>query len=411
MLTYPNTASVGLGRQMVRPVYKDFSTRFGLAWVPFGKNTTVIRAGYGIYYLQANINQYEQEVDTPELYLDYGFNNNGPGKPLVFTLADLFNTSVASPFTLVAFEEQHNKTPYAHEWLLSVQHMLPGNWLLELFYNGSAGHHIEERPQINPPLPNGTTPFTNYTGGIAEGLNGGNSNYNAVNLRVEKRHSSGLSFLGTYTYSKCLNYPWQDQFTAHPLNLRLDYGNCLYNVNQRLVVSSVYELPFGRGKRYLKGGVWGNILGGWEISEIAQFAKGAWGTLGGPNYVGVLVNGVPNVVGPVNNASLRSNIRQHNMGPYFNTQNVQGITACCGIQGDASQGSIVTPGTNNWDLSIFKNWMIGERFSLLFRTDFFNAFNHAQFSGLDTFWGDPTFGHITSAGAAREIQFSLRLAF
>ena len=410
MLTYPATSMLGLGREMVFPDHKDFSPRFGLAWVPFDKNT-VIRAGYGIYFLQANINQYEQEVDTPQLYIDYTFGNPAPGQPLVFTLGQLFNTSVSSPFTLVAFEDPHNKTPYTHEWNLSIEHTFPGNWLLEAAYQGSAGHHLEERPNINPPLPNGTTPFANYTGGIALGENGGNSNYNAVNVRLEKRYSSGLSFLGTYKYSKCLDYPWQDQFTAHPLDMRLDYGNCLYDTDQRFVVSSVYELPFGRGKRYLNVGKVSNLLGGWEVSGITTFSTGPWGTAGGTQYTGTLVQAISNVVGPLNNASDRSSIRQHNLGPYFNSQNVQGITACCGFQGDASQGSIIEPGINNWDLSIFKDWHLFERASLTFRTDFFNAWNHAQFSGLDTGWGDPTFGHVTSAAAAREIQFSLRLSF
>jgi hypothetical protein len=409
MLTYPAPNVLGLGRNMIFADHKNFSPRIGLAWVPFGKNT-VIRAGYGLYYLQANINQYETEVDTPEHYLDYTISNPGPAKPILFTLSQVWDFSSATPFLFVAFEDPHNKTPYTHEWNFSVEHTFGRNWLVELAYNGSAGHHLEERPDINAPLNNQPLPYPNYTT-IVEGENGGNSNYNALQARIQKRYSSGLSFLGSYTYSKCLSYPWEDQLVSHPYDMERDYGNCTLNVSQRLVLSTVYDLPVGIGKRYLNSGILSNILGGWEVSQIAQFETGPYVFAGGSQYVGIFDVALPNVIGPVNNSTLRSNIRKDNLGPYFNVQNFQAITACCGIQGDEAWGSIKFPGINNWDLSIFKNWRLYERLNLLFRTDFFNAFNHAQFNGLSTGIAAPNFGYVTSAAAAREIQFSLRLAF
>jgi len=116
------------------------------------------------------------------------------------------------------------------------------------------------------------------------------------------------------------------------------------------------------------------------------------------------------MIGPVNSSSLRSSIRKDNLGPYFNVNSFQAITAPY-TQGDASYCNIKGPGINNWDLSVFKQWPLFERSSLTFRTDFFNAFNHAQFNGLSTGISAPNFGYITSAGPAREIQFSLRLVF
>ncbi len=410
-LAYPATDVLGLGRNMVFPDYKDVSPRVGLAWVPHGKNT-VIRAGFGKYFLQANINYYEQEVDIPQYYSDYDFENPPPGLPFTptFLLSDLFNTAGLGAFGQYSFEDPHNKTPYSDEWNLSVEHTFGRNWMLELAYNGSEGTHIAYRPNLDTLNSEGLEKYPNYAN-LIEGENGGTSNYNAVEASIQKRSSSGLTLLGSYTYSRCLNTPWQNQLTAHPFDIALDYGNCVFNLTQRLVVSPVYELPAGKGKPYLNHGALSNILGGWELSGIAQFSTGPWATLDDDQFVGGFNTDLPNVIGPVNNSSLASRIRQDNLGPYFNVENVQGITACCGFQGDASFSSVKTPGVNDWDLSIFKQFPLFERSSLTFRTDFFNAFNHAQFNGVNTFVPASNFGYVTGANPGREIQFSLRLAF
>jgi outer membrane receptor protein involved in Fe transport len=409
MLSYPATKVLGLGREMQLPDYDDFAPRIELAWVPFGKNT-VIRAGYGKYFLQMNTNYFWEEVNTPEFYSAYTYANPSPGQPVKFPLSQLFNPNEPTSDQLFEFEEPHNKTPYAQEWNLSIEHTFGRNWLLELSYNGSTGTHIGSRPNIDTPNSQGVFPYPNY-GAIVAGAAEGISNYNALGVRVEKRYSSGLSLLSSYTYSKCLNTPWENQNTAHDYDIFADYGNCVYDLNQRFVVSSVYELPVGKGKPYLnQGGLTNSILGGWEVSGITQFSSGAWATAYGSQYIGNYNAALPNMIGPVNSSSLRSSIRKDNLGPYFNVNSFQAITAPY-TQGDASYCNIKGPGINNWDLSVFKQWPLFERSSLTFRTDFFNAFNHAQFNGLSTGISAPNFGYITSAGPAREIQFSLRLVF
>jgi hypothetical protein len=113
----------------------------------------------------------------------------------------------------------------------------------------------------------------------------------------------------------------------------------------------------------------------------------------------------------VNNSSLHSGLGRHGrLGPYFNTQNVEPITAV-GVQGNAGVSNIESPGSADWDLSVFKTWSFAERYGITFRSDFFNAFNRVNFTGLDTGVNDSAFGNLTGANAAREIQFSLRLAF
>lgn len=412
LLTYPDTKSLGLGRQMVHPSYTNFSPRFGFNLVPFSGGNTVVKGGFGIYYLAANLNQLEVMVDTPDYYSVQNYNNSVAGQPLNFKLDQLFSLSLPGAGQSVSFINANNKTPMVYEYSLSVQRNFLKNWLAEVSYMGSASRHYETRIVINPLRPDGTTGFTNYAGAIQENLNAGSSSYNALALRVEKRYTSGFSLLGSYTWSKCLGTPWQDQFAWHPLDLSADYGHCTYDQNQRLSVNSVYELPFGRNKRFLnKGGLVNAVAGGWQASAIATFYTGPWVTLGSSQNLGAFVNQLPSVTGPINNSSLHGGLGKHGkLGPYFNTQNVHPITTL-GVQGNAGVSNVETPGSATWDLSAFKTWQFADRYGATFRADFFNAFNRANFINLDTGVNDSNFGNLTGANAPREIQFSMRLAF
>ncbi|HEY1985967.1 MAG TPA: carboxypeptidase regulatory-like domain-containing protein [Terracidiphilus sp.] len=409
-LTYPDTKVLGLGRAMVKPIYTNFSPRIGFNWSPFEKGNTDVKGGFGIYYLQPNINQYEVEVDTTKLYLIQSYGNSPIGQPLNYTLDKLFGSTVPGGGPTASFIQPDGKTPYTYEWNLSVAHTIK-NWLLEASYLGSAAHHYEERPNLDPENPDGTYPLTGWNG-VQENSMSGSSFYSGLVARVEKRYSSGFSLLGSYTFSKCLGWPWQDVFSWHPLNMRLDRGHCQEDMNQVLVANSIYELPFGRGKAFLNHGALSDaVLGGWKLAAIASFHSGTWETLGSNQSLGIFVNGLPNVTGPVNNSSLHGGLGKHGkLGPYFNTQNVVPVNAV-GVQGNSSVQSVYGPGAADWDLSGDKTWKFAERYGLTFRADVFNAFNRVNFYGLDTGVNDSKFGYVTAANAAREIQLSLRFAF
>jgi len=410
LLEYPNTSKLGLGRQMVHPVYTNISPRLGFNFSPDEK--TSIKGGFSMYWLAANINQLEVMVDTPNYYSVQNYNNSAQGKPLNFRLDQLFSLSLPGAGQSVSFINANNKTPLTYEYSLSVQRTFATNWLVEASYIGSLSRHYETRIVINPLRPDGTTGYVNYGGAIQENTNSGTGNYNAGALRVERRYTNGLSVLGTFTFSKCLGTPWQDQFAWHPLNLSQDYGHCTYDQNQRLSANAVYELPFGKGKMLLNnGGIVNALVGGWQGSVIATFYTGPWLTLGSGQNLGSFVNALPLVTGQVNNSDRHGGLGKNgNLGPYFNTQNVRPITTL-GLQGNAGVGNIKTPGSATWDLAASKSWTVRERYGLTLRGDFFNAFNRANFVGLDTNVNDPNFGFLTGANAAREIQVSARLRF
>ena len=410
-LTYPATSALGLGRTMVHGDFNDWEPRLGFNWVPFRDSKTDIKGGGGVYFTQANMNQYEVEVDTTDYYLVDAFSNSPAGTvPPSFTLNQLFTTTTPGSAPTVSFINPHNRDPYVFEYNLAIDHTI-GTWLFELSYIGSNSHKVEVRSNLNPVQPDGSTLVPQWNG-IQENLDAGNSDYNAVFGRIVRQFHNGFSLTAAYTYSKCFSDPWQDQFDWHPLDLKLDWGHCAYSLDQNFTANAVYQLPFGRGKQFMNNGGWSDaLLGGWEVSGIASVLSGAWLTLGGAGQnLGLFVNNLPNTTGPVNNTSLFSGIGKHGkIGPLFNTGNVKPETAT-GVQGNAGVQNISSPGWQNYDISADKSWKV-DRYQLTFRGDFFNVFNHPQFNGLDTGVDDATFGDVTSANAAREIQLSLRFTF
>jgi hypothetical protein len=309
-----------------------------------------------------------------------------------------------------------------HQYNFTLQYLLAKSFVVEVGYTGSAGHHLPQRLNMNAGTadPTGLIPLAQrvrwpqYSSGVAASLNEGNSNYNALNARIEKRLSAGLSFLASYTYSKCLDNGITDEYLANPANSRSDRGQCTTDIRQRLVASYIYELPFGRSKRFLANasGISEVVLGNWQLSGISTFSSGPYispSDLVSPS-LGNYISYRPNVIGPVNSSALRGQIRSNAVtGPYFITQDL--VNPVGNVYGSAPRDFILCPGLDNWDISLFKIFPIKERANVQFRTDFFNAFNHAQFGPPNATAGAAFAGQISTAGPPRNIQFSLRLAF
>lgn len=430
-LTYPATKALGLGRNMVKPVWTNIAPRFGFNWNPYEKGDTVIKGGFGMYYMQPNINQYEVEVDTTELYEVNSFNNPAVGEPLSFNLdgthgvpgmysSEMTDGNFSGGGPTVSFIQPDGKTPYAFEWNLMVDHTFK-NWLFELAYIGTSERHYEERNEIAPLNTDGVasqwatcgTP-PNLVGcysGVQENQATGTSNYHAFLVRAEKRFSSSFSAMANYTFSKCLGTPFQDEFTWH-VNMHLDYSHCTEDINSIFSANGIYELPFGRGKPFLnRGALTDAFVGGWKFAGIASLRTGPWTTLGSQQNLGFFVNALPDIIGPINNSSLHGGLGKHGrLGPYFNTQNVVNLTAV-GVQGNSGTHNVENPGYQDFDLSGYKTWNLGDQTNLSFRADFFNAFNRVNFNAVDTYDLDSAFGMVTGANAAREIQLSMRFTF
>ncbi|MGH7869684.1 MAG: carboxypeptidase regulatory-like domain-containing protein, partial [Candidatus Dormibacteraceae bacterium] len=236
---------------IVKPDYNNLAPRLGFAYSPAFSRNTVIRAAAGIFYSTDNWNELQFMVNAPRYYSTQSLTSS-PTTPTL-TLENLFpppGTAGASsfPFSL----DDMNVTPYVIEWNLDVEHTFGNNWLADLGYVGNRGNELPQRDNLDAASfdPTGTIPIQQrlpfpQLAGILWGYNGGWSSYNALTARVEKRASGGLYFLGSYTYSKCLDIGNTDDFsmTSRLFNV-YDKGNCDYNAPQRAVLSYTYELPF-----------------------------------------------------------------------------------------------------------------------------------------------------------------------
>lgn len=183
-----------------------------------------------------------------------------------------------------------------------------------------------------------------------------------------------------------------------------------FNVPHRLVASGIYTLPFGKGKRFLNGipSSLNQLIGGWSINTITTFAKGnpfsvlaATSTAMDP-MTHYRANQLCDGRSTMTNTDVRTN-----GGYWFDTSCFAKPAA--NYFGNSRPNIITGPGVNNWDIGMEKMFAVRESMNLQFRAEAFNAFNHAQFLNPSSTMTDANFGRITTARAARELQFGLKL--
>jgi hypothetical protein len=403
-------------------------------------------------------------VTQPPLY--FSAKNPASGPPFD-NLTDFFNafgTISSSP----AFYNK-NRLPYAEEYELSIEHQLTRSDLLTVSYVGTQAHRLLSSESANPGSPSlclqlaaagaiavGTTNTTcspgnenlvyalpgggfqpgtrlNFPGTTLPGgtpivpfgnnsyfITAGASSYNS--MQVSWQHTSGrLQSLVGYTLSKSFDDSSGYGEQINPINHRISRGLSAFDSTNNFVASYSYTLPIDK----LNGPK--RLTNGWIVSGITKFATGLPVTMvetddqsllgtgfGGPITLPV---DTPEIVGPLDKTNPRQVINGV-QGYYFNPA-AFGPSAL-GTEGDARRRYFHGPGINNWDFALLKNTMITERFSLQFRAEFFNIFNHAQFltpSGITGFnigTGAATsqsFGVVAGAAQPRIGQLSLKLNF
>jgi hypothetical protein len=352
--------------------------------------------------------------------------------PGIATLANGFPvTALTDPNTPLLFSlDPHLVTPYMQQWHLSTQYQLPADTVFELTYAGSRGlkqyiylNGNQAVPSADPNAPLAPRrQFPAVDGFIGWFRSAGQSNYNSLQLRAEKRFSHGLSFLASYTWAHALDIASNADLGAQNggdfrfyQQPNLEYGNSDFDVRHRLVFSYLYELPIGRGKSWM-GDVHGPldyIVSGWQVGGISSFSTGNFFTIidGNASFANSDGQQRPDLIGDPQATPCVP-------GTFFNT--------CAfgdpplGSFGNVGRNTIQGPGYQIWDFSIFKNFRLGERARLEFRSEFFNVFNHPnlqfaksgpQNSINTTTFGTPEFGFLTAARDPRQVQFALKLSF
>lgn len=409
----------GLGKSGYTVPKDNVAPRIGLAWRPFGDNKTAVRTGFGMFHLP-HTQLYELLGLNPNPLAGYFSWTADPTYPNL-TLEDPFPTGggvtgAPSPYAV----QPHWKTPYNMQWSMFVQRELRPNLSLELGYVGNRGVDLEQAPDLNTPAagPGSLASRRLYPnfGSIETSQSLGNSWYNALEVNLERKWQNGFSFRASYTYSKGLSdvdlgaFAFQGGlgFNGDPFDVARYKGRTEFDARHRLALSYIYELPYGRGRRYgsASTGVVDAFLGGWQVNGITTIDSGS------PVDTGLAFNNMgPTAGGWYDRPDLIAN---PNDGPktaqeWFNTSAF--ALAPTGTYGNAARNIVEAPGIANWDFSIFKNFRLTERQRLQFRAELFNIFNTPQFDPPNTTFGSPSFGEIFSAGDGREIQFALKYSF
>ena len=412
-------AGQGVRPDIVDPDYNNWAPRFGFNWNPKFVKNLVVRGGAGIFYATDNLNEEQFKVNGPPFFQAQTL--TGDARTPTLFMRDMlpsFSTSPAiSPFTF----DRLNRTPYIMQWSFGLQKSLGTDWLIEAEYAGSRGNKLPQRRNLNAGTvdPTGTIPIANrvpfqgFGPGMLITYNGGWSSYNALTAKVERRFAAGLYLLGSYTWQKSLDLGATDEFSTISTEYKKwDKGHSTFDVPHRFVASFAYELPFGRGKKFGSGmnKAVDLVLGGWQTNGILTFAQGQFQTLNlGSDWilVGSFSRSIPQLVGdPFAGRSLPD--RYWNAGAFDFPRDAQGNRIR--VVGNAGRNTYQQPGLNNWDLSMFKNFKMTERFTTQFRWETFNTLNHTQFGSANVNTQSATFGAITSTRVtARRMQLGLKV--
>ena len=440
-----------------------FAPRFGVNYQLTPK--TVIRGGYGIFFDSAEGREIDNSADIYPYSIRNALNPTTNAAAPKLTNNNFPSYSTLGPFpvstlTFIAVIESDNPiNPYIQSWTLGVQRQVAKNTTVELNYIGTKSTHLLDRRQIAQPygIPasslafcqtqvNGKyvnqnvapcsnssrLPYPNFVNIYINSDWHGYANYNAMNIKLEHR-AADLALTAAYTWAHSLD----DKSAAAGVGAtgagfqgfmdnhrpQLDYGSSDFNVNQRLVGSYVYYLPFGRGKKFANGvnRATDLAIGGWQATGIATFQSGFPFSITANDVGGALATFFQR-------ASLVPNCNIHqNLNKVLQRINFNCFTQPpLGEYGDTARNWLRQPGINNWDLGLAKAFTIHERVQFRLAGDFFNAFNHHQYaistgaligsgsgggSSISNSITSTTAGQITSASNARVVQISGKLTF
>ena len=243
----------------------------------------------------------------------------------------------------------------------------------------------------------------------------GNSNYNSLQVSVEKRFSKGLQFQAAYTFSKSIDDASSFENILNPLNYRLSRSLSLFDARQRLVGSYFYQFP-----KFDFHGFADKLFNGWETSGILTFQSGFPIPITSSdddelmNSLQFTYPGEPNIVSPLQRLNPRNGYNLA-FNPASFQQPVDANGNALGIIGSSPRSVCCGPGINNIDFSLLKDTRLTERFKMEFRAEFFNIVNHAQFSRVDGNISDGsvtlggTFGKVLNVRDPRLIQFAMKV--
>jgi hypothetical protein len=414
---------------IIPPYKKGVGPRIGLSYEPHPG--TVLRIGYGIYFDNINANELQFTRYAAPLYYQTTLNSQNVAGlfPSISTL-----TSVPAPFSV----DLNDKLPYTQEYTASVQQDLGRGTIMELAFTGDTTHRLWKRYDQNQDIFNltpvtqsngasafvdtGTRPYTNFLHGMLTSSTRASANFAGGSVKVEKRTSNGLYYLGSYQWSKNLDNgsgEVEANDTALTQNFSQDHSYSRFDLRHRAVISGGYELPFGKGKSLLQNGVGNAIAGGWSIQTAIRLQTGFPLTIAASG--GNFCTYCPQRVSPApgyKNGHVAHPVFTHwlNSSAFLSPGSTIINGTSYNNQGTLTRNTERGPGTPAVDFSAIKNFHIWERVNAQLRAESFNAINRAIFGNPGTnISTTSTFGVISSTSGTsadnRSMQFAIKAIF
>jgi hypothetical protein len=394
--------------------YNNWAPRVAIAWQPPGKwfsgqHQLTFRAGFSMFYVEAYLNTLAAEMANQPPFATASTLTQQTATTVPLSFQTNLSSALPGTVTNTVAVNPNYQVPYAMVWNAGVEYNLTRSTFLEVMYTGTRGVHLDELLGFSLAA-NGTKNAEGFT----YDTTGAFSNFNALQVRLQKRMTHGLMFMARYTYSKSLDDASTIggggqtvlQDNADP---RGDYGLSSFNMAHQFLGMFSYQLPFGDRQRFATKGWEKNVFGAWRVSGSFTAHSGT------PFTVRVFsknqaCQSVPGTNSERANQSGDSSLSDPTVLEWFNTAAFNIPTACFG---DASRNSVIGPGAFTLNSGVTKTIPFGR--DGLRRLDFSwnasNLLNHPNYTGLSTVLGSSTFGEITSVAGMRAMTFTTRFNF
>jgi hypothetical protein len=408
----------GNSEALVNTDWKDFQPRFGFAYSVTER--TVVRGGYGISFVPERDSVAQNRISyNPPFYFSQNYTQSGLSAPTRAISQGLPTPSTPDPLHPagnVQYQQPNMGNAYIQYWNLDVQRALTNTLVLDAAYAANKGTHLLTMTSLNQPLPAPVRVFPYPAlGNINSFFGVGNSSYNSLQLKAEKRFSAGVAFRAAYTWAKAIdNSPgfWPVNTGAripqNTYNLKAERSLSANDIAHRFVLNYDWELPVGHGKALLgnAGRMVDGIAGGWQLTGIFIAQSGL------PFTPTTSVNRANTVYGGAARPDrlCSGNLSSASVNRWFDP----GCFALPALYtfGNSGRNILIGPKFVNFDFGLFKNFRLTETLKLQFRGEFFNGLNHPNFATPLTAIDVSTAGVITAQSAPpRQIQFALKLLF
>ncbi len=403
-------------RSLIGTDYNNFSPRVGLAWRPFSKKETVVRAGYGIFFNPSSISSFSTQLASQP---PFAFSENLVTRAnQVLTLADGFPVDPTVTVTNSYAIDPNYRIGYVQQWNLDIQQTFNHRLLLTVGYNGSKGTGLDLLRAPNRIIQGSQSSLIPGVQSFLYQTSGTSSSYNSAVVRLMRRFSGGISFGGSYVYGKSIDNAssiggGQETVALFDNNLHLERGLSTFDIRHQLNANWMVELPFGDRKRFFSHpGLWNRLLSEWNWNGNLSMNSGT------PLTARVLGNSI-GMLGVETSQSLRADSTglnpslsdaEQSWSRYFNTAAF--AVPEPGMLGNVARNTIPGPGLFNVNMGLGKTIRLSQEGARIsFRIQASNVFNHANPSGLGVVVNASNFGQVTSVRQMRQLDFNLRVSF